>query len=99
MSNTDTNLYEALSELGELYKTIADEYETDCDNYWNGLSQDEQLKAFYSVVKRIVQGELKDRGSYRHVLYSTFGFGPDSYSIGMECGYFELHDAIEIERR
>ena len=64
------------------------------DEWWESLSQEEQMKAFYSVVKRIVQGELEDKGSYRYVLYDVFGFGPESYGMGMNCGYMALHNAI-----
>lgn len=69
-------------------------YEKECDEYWNDLEYEDQLKAFYSVVKRIYQGEIKDKGSYRWVLYDVFGFGPEAYSIGMDCGYMYLHNAI-----
>lgn len=69
-------------------------YEMECDDFWKSLSEEDKLKAFYSVVKRIVQGELKNKGSYRHVLYDVFGFGPESYGIGMQCGFLALHNSI-----
>lgn len=69
-------------------------YEQECDKFWDNLSYDDQLRAFYSVVKRIHQGELKDKGTYRWVLYDVFGFGPEAYSVGMECGYMALHNAV-----
>ena len=53
------------------------------------------MKAFYSVVKRIVDGELVQKGSYRYVLYEVFGFGPESYTLGMMCGFMSLHNNIE----
>ena len=69
-------------------------YEVKCDEYWDSLEYEDQLKAFYSVVKRIYQGEVKDKGTYRWVLYDVFGFGPDAYALGMDCGYMYLHNAI-----
>jgi hypothetical protein len=40
------------------------------------------------------------------VLYDVFGFGPDAYIIGMDCGYMSIHnllfrglDAEEQERK
>ena len=53
-----------------------------------------QLKAFCAVVRRIHKGELEDRGTYRHILYSVFGFGPESYAQAQDAGYFVLHNAI-----
>jgi hypothetical protein len=32
--------------------------------------------------------------SYRGVLYDTFGFDADSYGLGMDSGYFEIHNHI-----
>ena len=70
------------------------QYEKDCDEYWDNLSYDDQLKAFYSVVKRIVKGDIEENRSYRGVLYDVFGFDAAAYSIGMECGYMALHNSI-----
>ena len=95
----DKNLTDALEELREVYKDIVDQYEDDCEKFWWGLSKEDQMKAFYSIVKRIVKGELEDNGSYRHVLYNVFGWGPEAYAIGMECGYMELHNAIPLKEK
>lgn len=69
-------------------------YEQECEQYWDSLSYDEQLKAFYSVVKRIVKGDIEEGRSYRGVLYDVFGFDMDAYGVGMECGYMTLHNNI-----
>jgi hypothetical protein len=69
-------------------------YEDDNDTWWNGLSEAEREDAFYAVVKRIHKSELKDGGSYRHALYDVFGFGPNMYTSGMDCGFMALHNAI-----
>jgi hypothetical protein len=85
---------QALSDIGEKMNEAAAEYEKKNDEWWNSLSIEEQEDAFYAVVKRIYQGEIIERGSYRYVLYDVFGFGPEAYMLGMECGYLELHNAI-----
>jgi hypothetical protein len=64
------------------------------DKFWEELPYEDKLKAFYSVVKRIYQGEVEDKGSYRYILYDVFGFGPEAYAIGMDCGYMYLHNSI-----
>ena len=84
----------ALSDFGKMMNEAAAEYEKKNDQWWNSLSVDEQEDAFYAVVKRIYKGEIVDRGSYRYVLYQVFGFGPEAYMLGLECGYLELHNAI-----
>lgn len=66
----------------------------DADAFWNGLSYDDRLKAFHSVCKRIHQGDIVDRGSYRYVLYQVFGFQPDAYVVGMDCGYLDIHNEV-----
>lgn len=90
-----------LHEPGEDGKSIADCLEESkqafanrADAFWDGLSYDDRLKAFYSVCKRIHKGDLIDRGSYRYVLYHVFGFDYDAYSIGMDCGYMDIHNSI-----
>lgn len=81
-------------ELNRLQLEAQSQREKECDEYWNNLEYEDQLKAFYSVVKRIYQGEIKDQGTYRYVLYDKFGFGPEAYVMGMDCGYMYLHNAI-----
>ena len=72
-------------------------YEDDVNTFWKNLSIDDQLKAFYAVVKPIHQGDYVESGSYRYVLYDIFQFGTDAYSLGMDCGYMDLHNTIDPE--
>ena len=89
--------YLASSEFAEFARQQQEadaRYAADCEKYWDSLSYDDKLMAFSSVVKRIVKGDIKDRGTYRYVLYDVFGFDMDSYGIGMQCGYMALHNSI-----
>lgn len=88
------NLLEVLSSASNEWEEATKEYEAKNETWWNSLTEAEREDAFYAVVKRIYQGEIIDRGSYRYVLYSVFGFGPQMYAQGMDCGYLELHNAI-----
>lgn len=90
----DDELKRSLDDISESYERAMKEIEQQQEAYWNSLSKDDQLKAFCAVVRRIVQGELRDKGSYRWVLYDVFGFGPESYTQGMDCGFMALHNAI-----
>jgi hypothetical protein len=94
MSDDREKALQALSELGQEMEKSRKVYEHDNDTWWNGLSEQEREDAFYAVCKRLHQGELKERGSYRYVLYNVFGFDPGMYMRGMDCGYMALHNAI-----
>lgn len=91
------SLIDILSEASETYNAAMRAYEAETDAWWAALPYDDKLRAFYSVVKRIHDGDIKQQGSYRYVLYDIFGFGPDAYGIGMECGYMTLHNAIKTD--
>jgi hypothetical protein len=93
----DDELKRSLDDISESYERAMKEIEQEQEAYWNSLSKDDQLKAFCAVSRRILQAELIDKGSYRHALYGVFGFGPESYTQGMECGYMAIHNAIMDE--
>jgi len=86
--------FEALREFGEVMREEMKEYDTEASTWWDNLSYDDRLKAFYCVCKRIHKGDIVEQGSYRHVLYEVFGFDFDAYTIGMECGYLDIHNSI-----
>ena len=83
-----------LSVMSEIYTEARDEYARQADEFWNSLNEEQRLQAFYSVASRIHQGELVDKQSYRGVLYSTFGFGTEAYTVGMDAGYMEIHNRL-----
>jgi len=70
------------------------ELEQDHDKFWNGLSKDDQLKAFCSVMRRLFNAEIEQNSSYRHTLYDVFGFGPESYVQAQVSGFLAIHNAI-----
>jgi len=82
------------SELLEQIDNSIKAYEKKSESFFNSMSYDDQLKAFYHVVKMIYDGTLVENGSYRHILYNKFNFGPDSYTLGMDCGLLELNNSI-----
>ena len=80
-------LFKAMEEAQQIQNQKA-------DNFWNNLSYEDKLNAFYAVTKRIHKGDIEDKGSYRYVLYEIFGFDMDSYGIGMDSGYMDIHNSI-----
>jgi len=83
-----------MAELGQEMERAREENEKRIDEWWNNLPYEQQCDAFYAVVKRIYQAEIIDRGTYRYALYDVFGFGPEMYGAGMDCGYMALHNSI-----
>jgi len=77
-----------------IFKEASDQYDRKAEEYWKSLSYKDQLQAFYIVTKRIHKGDIVEKGSYRHVLYDTFGFDLDSYIIGLDSGYIDIHNGL-----
>lgn len=94
MEDKKQTVLDSLNDISDIYKTVMAEIEQESENYWNSLSKEDQLKVFCAVSRRIYQGEIVDRGSYRHVLYDTFGFGPEAYAQAQMSGYLTIHNAI-----
>jgi hypothetical protein len=97
---TDENIKKLLDEMdaiGQEMQKYKEQYEVENDAWWNGLTEKERQDAFYAVCKRIYQGDIVDRGTYRYVLYDVFGFGPEMYAAGMDCGYMAIHNSIVVE--
>lgn len=92
--NDKKELMDLLHEAGVEQEKAAEAYKNQADKFWNDLSYEDQLKAFYSVCSRIRKGDMVDEGTYRYVLYQVFGFAPDAYVIGMEAGYMDIHNSI-----
>lgn len=98
MSEEQKKALEELSRLGEELEKSMAKYEKENDEWWEGLTLKEREDAFFAVMKRLVQGELRDHGTYRYVLYDIFGFGPGYYAMGMQCGFMELHNSIYTQQ-
>lgn len=88
------DLNKVLSDLREFQEKAKLAYDQSAEDHWNSMTKEDQLKSFYSVCKRMHKGEIIDRGTYRYVLYEIFGFGPESYGVGMSCGYMNIHNSI-----
>lgn len=87
--------WESQEDFTKAMQEGAELFDKQSDEFWNGLTYEQKLNAFHSVCKRIYQGDVKEGRSYRGVLYNIFGFGPDSYLVGMECNYIDLHNYIQ----
>lgn len=87
-------LLQTLSDLAQEQDSLHKSYEAHVDAWWNKLSENERQQAFYAVCKRIHNAEIKNNGTYRSVLYNEFGFGPEMYGPGMECGFFAIHNQL-----
>lgn len=88
------DILEKLNELSIDFNKAMKQVENDEEAYWNSLSKEQQLCCFNSVCRRIVQGDIKDKGTYRYVLYDVFGFGMEAYARAQMAGYLEIHNSI-----
>ena len=84
----------ASENLSKLYEEARVANEKEANYFWDSISDADRRNAFHAVVSRIHDGDVNQRGSYRYVLYNVFGFDPDMYVRGMDCGYMALHNAI-----
>lgn len=98
---TSNELLQELAAVGQAMRESAHQFDAHSEAYWNSLTKDQQLDVFCAVVRRIYQGDVKERRSYRGVLYDVFEFGPDSYAPAQYAGYLTIHnmlyEAVELE--
>lgn len=87
----DLNFY------GTTLQSIEDEFIKERDSFWLSLTKEQQLLAFCAVVKKLSEGELKDKLGYRDMLYEKFEFEADSYMKAQISGFIELHNAIKVK--
>jgi hypothetical protein len=95
MSTSDSD---EIDNFRKIYNEARDQYDSDAEKFWDNLSYADKLMAFYIVTKRIHKGDIIDNGSFRHVLYDVFGFDMDSYLVGMDSGYMEIHNSIMVQQ-
>lgn len=88
---------EASRVLGEALEETRIQNEAAANQFWDNLSYEDKCNAFHAVVSRLVDGDIKKKGTYRYVLYDVFGFGPEMYVRGMDCGYMALHNSIDTD--
>lgn len=91
---TDRSIEQKLDEISNHFQRAMAEVEREQEQYWNSLTKDQQLAVFCSVVRRIYQAEIVDRGTYRWALYDVFKFGPESYVPAQCAGYLDIHNMI-----
>jgi len=94
---TNEQTLKAWDELSELFNNAMNELEKEQEAYWASLTPEQQLMAFCAISRRIRQGELVDNGTYRHVLYGVFGWGPEAYAPAQMAGYLDIHNSIVAE--
>ena len=94
VSKKQKDAMQELTNSGEEFEKSIREMVSQQEVFWAALTPEQQLDVFCCVVRRIVDGELVQKGSYRHVLYDVFMWGPEAYFPAQIAGYMELHNAI-----
>jgi hypothetical protein len=85
-------------ELLKIQEDATQEYQERAKEYFKSLDTDNQLLLFFHITNMIYQNYFIGSGSYRALLYDRFGFGPESYTIGMDSGMFTLHNSISTPK-
>jgi len=91
MSFMDDSKWE---EASKAFNEAINTFQKEADDLWQALPYDDKLKLFCAMSKLIYEGEIKQRGTYRYVLYDVFDFGPDAYVPAQCAGYLAIHNAI-----
>lgn len=73
---------------------LVDKYENFGDDFWNSLTKEQQLEAFCAISRRIYTGSVINHGSFRHVLYDVFEFGPEAYIPAQLSGFLSINNLI-----
>jgi len=93
-SFTDYLNSEEYKEFFEMEIKAIEEYKQKAKEYFESLETDNQLLLFFHITNMIFENYYKEGGSYRHLLYYKFNFGPESYSLGIDSGMFAIHNSI-----
>ena len=93
-SFTDYLNSDEYKEYLEIQEEALEQYTQKAKEYFESLETDNQLLLFFHITNQIFENYFKDNSSYRGLLYDKFGFGPESYTIGMDSGMFAIHNAI-----
>ena len=89
-----TKALDELAAMGQEFTKAMKAIEADQEAYWNSLTKEQQLDVFCCVVRRIHKAEFQDKGTYRHALYTVFGFDESSYALALEAGYMDIHNRL-----
>lgn len=92
--NNDDDLLAELHDISVQFNATMKEMENEQEVFWESLTKEQQLQVFCCVARRIYDGEIKQRGSYRYVLYDVFGWGPEAYVAAQDAGYLSIHNTL-----
>jgi hypothetical protein len=102
-SYTEYSNSDEYKEFLKIQEEALEQYKQKAKEYFQSLEMNNQLLLFFHITNTIYANYFQDNSSYRGLLYDKFGFGPESYSIGMDSGMFAVHNAIstpdELEER
>ena len=93
-SYTEYSNSDEYKEFLKIQEEVLEQYKQKAKEYFDSLEMDNKLLLFFHITNTIFENYFKDNSSYRGLLYDKFGFGPESYSIGMDSGMFALHNSI-----
>ena len=67
--------------------------EAEDHEWWLALDNDTRIRAFRQVMKLLYIGEVQQRSTYRHMVYTVFGLGPEGYADGLNH-FMAIHNLL-----
>ena len=90
----DKTFLDELNKTSNAFNEAMKEIENQEEAWWNSLTEDERINAFCCVSRRIYQGDVKEKRSFRGILYDICQFGPEAYVAAQHAGYLTIHNLI-----
>jgi len=66
---------------------------TNADKFWDSLTEEQQIQAAVVMFKKLNQ-QLESKGSFRHMIYNVFGWGPEAYSAIYAAGGMNISNML-----
>ena len=94
LAKSEDEALETMADFSRAFNDSMERIKNDEEAFWSKLTTEEQMSAFDCVIRRLYEGEINEQRSYRGVLYSVFGFGPEAYARAQMAGFLAIHNAI-----
>jgi len=82
-----------IAALREAWQFERKRLEAEDNDWWLALDNDTRIRAFRQIMKLLYIGEVQQRSTYRHMVYTVFGLGPEGYADGLNH-FMAIHNLL-----